>query len=330
MMSSQPLVNPACVKQLSAFFSLYIRDHVTDEQCMRSSRPKIEDLDFPNAQCSCRNGQRIFSRSGNFEWQRVAVNFNLLMVSAELIGNLDISGGNTGKRNLAPVLDGFHGGAAVAKRESESVRCDWTYEVHRKYVAVLAVVHADEENGPWAYVENQRLLNGARTQREAVRARVLGGRPPVHPAIPRSPRPGRATVCAAAHLEQPQQCFSGIPKLGLAKTQCSNQLTAVPVNELQFRLGRTFNRRSHLRVQPYRNRQRLERGHHIVGGHVKVMSRSDETDLDALLRRQQGNRLPLNRGIKSFFERYRKPHGIIRDWSPGEYTIGAKRFTRWP
>jgi hypothetical protein len=330
MTSSQPLVNPACMKQLSAFFSLYIRDHVTDEQCMRSSRPKIEDLDFPNAQCSCRNGQRIFSRSGNFEWQRVAVNFNLLMVSTELIGNLDVSGGNAGKRNLAPVLDGFHRGAAVAKRESESVRCDWTYKVHRKYVAVLAVLHAHEENGPWAYVENQRLLNGARTQREAVRARVLGGRPPVHPAIPRSPRPGRATVCPAAHLEQPEQCSGGIPELGLAKTQCSNQLPAVPVFELQFRLGRTFNRRSHLGVQPYRNRQRLERRHHVVGGHVKVIRRSHETDLNALLRRLQGNRLPLIRGIKCFSERYRKTHGIVRGWSLGEYTMGAERFMRRP
>jgi hypothetical protein len=234
------------------------------------------------------------------------------MVSAELIGNLDISGGNTGKRNLAPVLDRFYGWAAVAKRESESVRCDWTYEVHRKYVAVSAIVHADEENRPWTYVENQRLLDGARIQREAVRARVLRRCPPVQPAIPHSTRPAGATVGPAAHFEQAEQYSGRIPESDMLKAQYPNQPLAAPIQELQFRLGRRLDRRSHLRVQPYRNCEWLERADHIVDGDIKLVSSGDKSNLNGFLRRLQGYRLPLSRGAKAFLERYRKMHGIIR------------------
>src|SRR6202035_4622494 len=89
---------------------------------------------------------------------------------------------------------GRHGDARVAQGERKIAVCQWSYQVHRKQVAVPSLRNGNEHDRSRADIEDHELLNRGRRHVEIVRLLVLPDRSGLEHGVPWPLRPRQAAM----------------------------------------------------------------------------------------------------------------------------------------
>src|SRR6185437_5431336 len=203
------------------------------------------------------HGQGESLRAPHLERQRLEVDVLLAMMRSEPMRDLSGIARNIRDHQPARALDRRHRGTGVAQREREVLGSHRTYEVHGKEVAVAAIVDRDEEYGARTQVEYHELLDGRRRHQLPLRRNVASGAL-IHPRVPRSARPARATMPAPGHLKQAEPRSGGTPLAQVGELQSSQRAIDGSIHESQRYLPLPLHRRAQRRVQAQPDRQGMK------------------------------------------------------------------------